>query len=62
MSPLIAVIIMPGFVIAGWSDDATGSFVTALRIFVMEIIVASLLLIALKLPSAPVAEGKTSGS
>ncbi|MEE3326612.1 MAG: MFS transporter [Myxococcota bacterium] len=52
MTPLIAIIIMPGFMIAGWSDDTTGSFVPALRIFVGEIVVAGLLLLALKLPSS----------
>ena len=58
MSPLIALLVMPGFLIAGWSDDTTGSFVLALRIFMAEIAVASVLLLGLNLKSEPaVADG-----
>ena len=59
MSPLIALLVMPGFLIAGWSDDTTGSFVLALRIFMAEIAVASVLLLGLNLKSEPaVADGE----
>jgi len=47
MSPLIALLVMPAFLSAGWSDDTTGSFVLALRIFMAEIAVASVLLLGL---------------
>jgi len=53
MSPLIAILVMPGFIIAGWSDDTTGSFVLALRIFVVGIGVAAILLLGLRLPKGP---------
>ena len=50
MSPLIAILVMPGFLIAGWSEDTTGSFVLALRIYVGEIGLAAILLLGLALP------------
>ncbi len=60
MSPLIAILVMPGFLIAGWSDDMTGSFVLALRIYVVEIGVAALLLLGLRLPGVADADSMTA--
>ena len=62
MSPLIAILVMPGFMIAGWSDDMTGSFVLALRIYVVEIGVAALLLLGLRLPGNTTADPVTPKS
>lgn len=50
VSPLIALLVMPGFMIAGWSADSTGSYTLALHIFVGQIVIASVLLLALQLP------------
>ena len=49
MSPVIAVLVMPGFMIAGWSADTTGSFATALHIYIAGLVVSSILLFALNL-------------
>jgi hypothetical protein len=43
---------MPGFLIAGWSADTTGSFTDALQIYVGAIVLACLLLFALDMDSA----------
>ena len=61
MSPLIAILVMPGFLIAGWSEDTTGSFVLALRIYVGEIGLAAILLLGLALPREEGA-GSAAGS
>ncbi|MDE0885441.1 MAG: MFS transporter [Myxococcota bacterium] len=52
MSPLIGLLVMPGFLIAGWSADTTGSFTDALQIYVGAIVLACLLLFALDMDSA----------
>ena len=62
MSPLIALLVMPGFLIAGWSDDTTGSFVLAFRIFMVGIAVASVLLLGLDLKSEPAEAGGSEGT
>ena len=49
MSPLIAVLVMPGYLVAGWSDDTTGSFRLAFQFFVASIGLACLLLPFLRL-------------
>ena len=51
ISPLIVVIVMPGFAIAGWSEDTTGSFSLGLQFFVGQIVFASILLLGLNLDS-----------
>ncbi|MDG2334321.1 MAG: MFS transporter [Myxococcota bacterium] len=51
MSPLIGLLVMPGFIIAGWSADTTGSFTDALQIYVGAIGLAGLLLFALDMDS-----------
>ncbi len=56
VSPVIGVLVMPGFMIAGWSADTTGSYAPALRIFVGQILVASVLLFALDLGQRKPAE------
>lgn len=43
---------MPGYMIAGASRDATGSYASALQVFVVAIVIASLLLIGLRVPHA----------
>ena len=51
ISPLIALLVMPGFMIAGWSEDTTGSFSLGFQIFVGQIVFASVLLLGLDLDS-----------
>ena len=49
MSPVIAVLAMPGFMIAGWSADTTGSFATALHVYIAGLGISASLLFALNL-------------
>lgn len=60
MMPVISLLVMPGFMVAGASSDATGSFSLAWQIFVGLIAFAALLLLALRLPAesdtGPIAE------
>jgi MFS family permease len=53
--PVISVLVMPGFMIAGASSDATGSFALAMQAFVASIGVSAALLLALRLPRPAVA-------
>jgi MFS family permease len=48
--PVISVLVMPGFMIAGASSDATGSFALAMQAFVAMIGVSAALLLGLRLP------------
>ncbi len=56
ISPAISVLVMLGYPIAGWSRDTTGSYVTALQLFVGAIGIAAVLLAWLRVPGAPAAE------
>ncbi|MAJ60954.1 MAG: hypothetical protein CBC48_13735 [bacterium TMED88] len=49
MSPVVAGLVMPGFMIAGWSADSTGSFSTALHIYIVGLGISTALLFALNL-------------
>jgi len=60
MSPLVGLLVMPGFMIAGWSADTTGSFTDALQIYVGAIGLAGLLLFALDMNSAGESPEKTA--
>lgn len=48
MSPIIALLVMPGFMLAGWSADTTGSFSTALQINLVALAASAVLLLALR--------------
>ena len=48
--PVISVLVMPGFMIAGASSDATGSFALAMQAFVAMIGMSAALLLGLRLP------------
>ncbi len=52
ISPAIGLLVMPGYMIAGASRDATGSYTSAMQLFVGAIVLASLLLAALRVPGA----------
>ncbi|MFT5484873.1 MAG: MFS family permease [Halieaceae bacterium] len=52
MGPLITLLVMPGFAVAGRLYDATGGYQTCLYIFAAVIAVAALLLIPLKLETS----------
>jgi MFS family permease len=52
ITPVIGVLVMPGYMIAGASRDATGSYTPALQGFVGAIVCAALLLVALRVPRA----------
>ena len=60
MSPMIAVLVMPGYLIAGWSDDTMGSFRPAFQFFVASIGLAFLLLPFLKLGPSARLDGEVS--
>jgi MFS family permease len=62
LMPVISVLVMPGFMIAGASSDATGSFTLAMRIFVGLIGLAALLLLGLQLPGSPGPEETTDAA
>lgn len=50
LMPVVGLLVMPGFMIAGASSDATGSFSLAWRIFVGLIALSAVLLLGLRLP------------
>ena len=52
MGPLITILVMPGFAIAGRLYDATGGYQLCLQIFAAVIVVAMLLLVPLKLENS----------
>ncbi|MEH6519075.1 MAG: MFS transporter [Halioglobus sp.] len=52
MGPLISVLVMPGFTIAGWLHGITGSYQLCLLVFAAVLVLAMLAIVPLKL-SAP---------
>lgn len=52
MSPLISLIVMPGFIVAGKVVDSTGSYVTLLQVFCAVLVLAAVILVPLQLKVA----------
>ncbi|MFK7730129.1 MAG: MFS transporter [Pseudomonadales bacterium] len=49
MSPLISLIVMPGFIISGKLVDMTGNYVLLLNVFCVVLVVAAIILVPLRL-------------
>ena len=49
MSPMISLIVMPGFIVAGKLVDMTGNYVLLLNVFCAVLVVAAIVLVPLKL-------------
>jgi len=52
MSPLISLIVMPGFIVAGKLVDLTGSYVLLLQVFCAVLVLAAIVLAPLRLDKA----------
>lgn len=52
MSPMISLIVMPGFIVAGKLVDMTGNYILMMQVFCVVLVVAAVILVPLNLDTA----------